>query len=399
MAAGPADERGHGVRLLRRRRLRRHVSTLVIGQDPLGQPIAASPRFEARPSACYDAKGRLWIAYEEGPEKWGKDFGALAGRRQPALQRPRRPRGLPGGRQADGAGRRAAAARRQSAQAGVGQAGQLRKGPALQQPAARPGRQGPALADLPPEVRHALQHPPRLLLADLRPPAGRRPLDRPDRGGPLRRPARRDGRGAAAPVRRRRHRPQHRRPLHDAEQDPEHGLCQLSRSARRSGRAEVAAARPRQEGRRRRQGREGGREAHPRLPHRGGRQEVPAAARRLPPAHGDFLGRRPGRLAGGLLPLLHRRGGVRLDGQHRPRQRRRPRVPLVADAEGHRRLFRRRPFHAGVRLRAERGLPARPPQRHVRPSRRADAAAAGGRRQTSRWPGSAPTTPRCFTDT
>ena len=41
------------------------------------QTIAGSPRFEARPSACYDAKGRLWIAYEEGPEKWGKDFGAL----------------------------------------------------------------------------------------------------------------------------------------------------------------------------------------------------------------------------------------------------------------------------------------------------------------------------------
>jgi hypothetical protein len=40
--------------------------------------IAASPRFEARPSICYDAKGRLWIAYEEGPEKWGKDSGALA---------------------------------------------------------------------------------------------------------------------------------------------------------------------------------------------------------------------------------------------------------------------------------------------------------------------------------
>ncbi|MGH7173387.1 MAG: hypothetical protein ACRELG_24145, partial [Gemmataceae bacterium] len=40
--------------------------------------VAVSPRFEARPSICYDAKGRLWIAYEEGPEKWGKDSGALA---------------------------------------------------------------------------------------------------------------------------------------------------------------------------------------------------------------------------------------------------------------------------------------------------------------------------------
>lgn len=41
-------------------------------------PVASSSRFEARPSICYDAKGRLWIAYEEGPEKWGKDSGALA---------------------------------------------------------------------------------------------------------------------------------------------------------------------------------------------------------------------------------------------------------------------------------------------------------------------------------
>jgi hypothetical protein len=40
-------------------------------------PISNSPRFEARPSAVYDKQGRLWIAYEEGPENWGKDYGAL----------------------------------------------------------------------------------------------------------------------------------------------------------------------------------------------------------------------------------------------------------------------------------------------------------------------------------
>ncbi len=40
--------------------------------------VAASDRFEARPSVAYDAKGRLWIAYEEGPELWGKDYGSLA---------------------------------------------------------------------------------------------------------------------------------------------------------------------------------------------------------------------------------------------------------------------------------------------------------------------------------
>jgi hypothetical protein len=41
------------------------------------QAVAASARFEARPALAYDSKGRLWIAYEEGPENWGKDFGAL----------------------------------------------------------------------------------------------------------------------------------------------------------------------------------------------------------------------------------------------------------------------------------------------------------------------------------
>jgi hypothetical protein len=39
--------------------------------------VAASPKFEARPSIVYDATGRLWIAYEEGPENWGKDYGSL----------------------------------------------------------------------------------------------------------------------------------------------------------------------------------------------------------------------------------------------------------------------------------------------------------------------------------
>jgi hypothetical protein len=39
--------------------------------------IAATPKFEARPSVVYDKTGRLWIAYEEGPEQWGKDYGTL----------------------------------------------------------------------------------------------------------------------------------------------------------------------------------------------------------------------------------------------------------------------------------------------------------------------------------
>jgi hypothetical protein len=39
------------------------------------RPAAATSRFEARPSVCYDPQGRIWIAYEEGHEQWGKDFG------------------------------------------------------------------------------------------------------------------------------------------------------------------------------------------------------------------------------------------------------------------------------------------------------------------------------------
>jgi hypothetical protein len=43
----------------------------------LHKASVASSSFEGRPAACYDPAGRLWIAYEEGPEQWGKDFGAL----------------------------------------------------------------------------------------------------------------------------------------------------------------------------------------------------------------------------------------------------------------------------------------------------------------------------------
>ncbi|MBI4579678.1 MAG: hypothetical protein HY718_08255 [Planctomycetes bacterium] len=39
--------------------------------------IARTLKAETRPSLAFDAQGRLWVAYEEGPEKWGKDWGAL----------------------------------------------------------------------------------------------------------------------------------------------------------------------------------------------------------------------------------------------------------------------------------------------------------------------------------
>jgi len=54
------------------RRLR--YSGRITMEDPL--PVAASPRFEARPSLAYDPAGKIWVAYEEGPSGWGKDFGA-----------------------------------------------------------------------------------------------------------------------------------------------------------------------------------------------------------------------------------------------------------------------------------------------------------------------------------
>ena len=43
--------------------------------DPPHRHLAPSSRPARR--SVYDAEGRLWIAYEEGPEQWGKDYGAL----------------------------------------------------------------------------------------------------------------------------------------------------------------------------------------------------------------------------------------------------------------------------------------------------------------------------------
>ena len=40
------------------------------------QPVAVSPEFEARSSLAYDARGRVWVAWEESFKSWGKDFGA-----------------------------------------------------------------------------------------------------------------------------------------------------------------------------------------------------------------------------------------------------------------------------------------------------------------------------------
>jgi len=46
----------------------------IIADKPL--PVAASRKFEARPSVVYTPPARIWVAYEESYRRWGKDFGA-----------------------------------------------------------------------------------------------------------------------------------------------------------------------------------------------------------------------------------------------------------------------------------------------------------------------------------
>jgi hypothetical protein len=46
----------------------------IRGEEIKTWMVADSAKFEARPSLACDAAGRLWIAYEEGEEQWGKDY-------------------------------------------------------------------------------------------------------------------------------------------------------------------------------------------------------------------------------------------------------------------------------------------------------------------------------------
>ncbi|MGC4033209.1 MAG: hypothetical protein QM754_16040 [Tepidisphaeraceae bacterium] len=50
-------------------------------RTPEAIPVAATLKFEGRPSLAYDKDGKLWAAYELGGDGWGKDFGAEEGRR------------------------------------------------------------------------------------------------------------------------------------------------------------------------------------------------------------------------------------------------------------------------------------------------------------------------------
>jgi hypothetical protein len=83
VAAGPNNkvtvitERYHGDYDLDIQELEAYVEGGQAGHRGKNKAEIASSAFEARPSACYDPQGRLWIAYEEGPVRWGKDFGAF----------------------------------------------------------------------------------------------------------------------------------------------------------------------------------------------------------------------------------------------------------------------------------------------------------------------------------
>lgn len=50
------------------------IMLVMAGKESKTIPLATSARFEARPHVACDSKDRVWIAYEEGDEQWGKDY-------------------------------------------------------------------------------------------------------------------------------------------------------------------------------------------------------------------------------------------------------------------------------------------------------------------------------------
>jgi len=64
------------------------VILAVVGKEPMVMTVAGSAHFEARPSIVCDDKNRLWIAYEEGDEQWGKDYCGDHYRRIPLPKNP-----------------------------------------------------------------------------------------------------------------------------------------------------------------------------------------------------------------------------------------------------------------------------------------------------------------------
>ncbi len=140
--------------------------TLTVLQAPnkVGtRTIVGSPKFEARPSIVYDRDGRLWIAYEEGPEKWGKDYGSLVPDRGNPLYSARSVRVVC--IDTDGKPKRPVAELPTSTVVPPQRSGdalvthKFESGSALRLSEDRPRRQGARLGDLSPQLRLALQRP------------------------------------------------------------------------------------------------------------------------------------------------------------------------------------------------------------------------------------------------
>ena len=64
------------------------LRTVRNGELSAVRTVAATPRFEARPTIALDRDARVWIAYETGPMNWGKDQGAII---MPVKARPGTP--------------------------------------------------------------------------------------------------------------------------------------------------------------------------------------------------------------------------------------------------------------------------------------------------------------------
>jgi hypothetical protein len=48
-----------------------------VSSDAAPVAVATTAKFEARPSVAIGPAGRVWVAYEEGDEQWGKDFASV----------------------------------------------------------------------------------------------------------------------------------------------------------------------------------------------------------------------------------------------------------------------------------------------------------------------------------
>ena len=66
------------------------LRTIDPQDKPPAEPVAVAntARFEARPHLVADAAGRVWIAYEEGDEQWGKDYATAQFKRIPLDKNP-----------------------------------------------------------------------------------------------------------------------------------------------------------------------------------------------------------------------------------------------------------------------------------------------------------------------